>query len=73
MSFIEIPSKFTNFIKISDDRVIRIKLADLEPIIQKKSATSELNIISADDEPSGKAVKQKRSKREMMKNFFSKK
>ena len=73
MSFIEIPPTFMNFMKISDDRVIRIKLADLEPIIQKKSATSELSISSAEDEPSGKAVKQKRSKREMVKNFFSKK
>ena len=57
--------------EISDDRVIRIKLADLEPIIQKKP--SVLSTSSSKEELSVNALEQKPSKTARVKKFFSKK
>ena len=58
------------FKEISDDRVIRIKLADLEPIIQKKP--SVLSTSSSKEELSVNALEQKPSKTARAKKFFSK-
>lgn len=57
--------------EISDDRVIRIKLADLEPILQKKP--SVLSTSSSKEALSVNALEQKPSKTAKVKKFFSKK
>ena len=62
-----IPEFSLAIIQISDDRVIRIKLADLEPIIQKKP--SELSTSSSVEEPSVKTSEEHPSK----KRFWRKK